>query len=73
MLATLFWGGCGATHSRSPDAGIPRALLAQARPIGHGSRFHPPAAGPVIGRCARGLGPRYGVHVEVFYGEIGSC
>ena len=70
MLATLFLAaGCGAGRSRSPDAGIPRALLAEARPIGHGSRFHPPAAGPVIGRCARGLGPRYGVHVEVFAGN----
>ena len=69
LAALVLVAGCGATHSRSPDAGIPRALLAEARPIGHGSRFHPPAAGPVIGRCARGLGPRYGVHVEVFAGN----
>jgi hypothetical protein len=45
---------------------IPRALLGQARPIGVGPRFHPPAAGPVGGPCTQGLGPRDGVHVEVF-------
>ena len=58
--------GCGSEHTRSPEAGIPRALLSEARPIGHGPRFAPPADGPVIGRCARRVGPRYGVHVEVF-------
>ena len=66
LAALVLPTGCGAEHSRSPDAGIPRTLLSQARPIGHGPRFHPPATGPVIGWCARGLGPRYGVHVEVF-------
>ena len=40
--------------------------MAQARPIGRGARFHPPATGPVIGRCRRRLGPRIGVHVELF-------
>ena len=45
---------------------IPRALLSQARPIGAGPRFHPPATGPVSGTCTPGLGPRDGVHVEVF-------
>jgi hypothetical protein len=45
---------------------IPSALLSQARPVGTGPRFHPPAAGPVIGQCAPALGPRDGVHVEVF-------
>ena len=58
--------GCGSEHTRSPEAAIPRALLSEARPIGHGPRFAPPADGPVIGRCARRVGPRYGVHVEVF-------
>ena len=45
---------------------IPQALLSQARPIGAGPRFHPPATGPVSGSCTPGLGPRDGVHVEVF-------
>ena len=45
---------------------IPSALLSQARPIGTGPRFHPPAAGPVVGQCTRTLGPRVGVHIEVF-------
>jgi hypothetical protein len=45
---------------------IPPALLSQARPIGTGPRFHPPAAGPVAGPCTTALGPRDGVHVEVF-------
>ena len=40
--------------------------MLEARPIGRGARFHPPATGPVIGRCSRSLGPRFGVHVELF-------
>ena len=47
-------------------ASIPRALLGEARPIGTGPRFTLPAAGPVAGACNRSLGPRIGVHVEVF-------
>jgi hypothetical protein len=60
--------GCAAarTHTRATSSGIPPELLAQARPIGDGPRFRPPATGPVIGECRRRLGPRYGVHVEVF-------
>ena len=60
--------GCAAarTHTGATSSGIPPELLAQARPIGDGPRFHPPATGPVIGQCRRRLGPRYGVHVEVF-------
>jgi hypothetical protein len=45
---------------------IPRSLLSEARPIGTGSRFTLPASGDVVGRCERSLGPRVGVHVEVF-------
>lgn len=48
------------------SAAIPQALLSEARPIGAGPRFHPPATGPVSGTCTPGLGPRDGVHVEVF-------
>jgi hypothetical protein len=45
---------------------IPRSLLSEARPIGTGPRFTLPASGPVTGRCEQSLGPRFGVHVEVF-------
>ena len=47
-------------------AGIPPALLSEARPVGVGPRFQPPVSGPVIGPCRRTLGPRIGVHLEVF-------
>jgi hypothetical protein len=53
--------------ARPPDtASIPRALLSEARPIGTGPRFTLPASGPVAGSCQPSLGPRDGVHVEVF-------
>ncbi len=72
-FAAIGLAGCGsAGHTRSlPDSAtapgaIPPALVAQARPIGRGARFHPVATGPVLGPCAARLGPRYGVHVEVF-------
>jgi hypothetical protein len=61
--------GCGASQPldqapASPQ--IPRSLLSEARPIGTGPRFTLSASGPVTGSCARSLGPRFGVHVEVF-------
>jgi hypothetical protein len=56
---------CGPA-SPSPSPPIPPALLGQARPIGVGPRFRPPVTGPVSGTCAATLGPRDGVHVEVF-------
>jgi hypothetical protein len=61
--------GCGPaqpTAGPPASASIPRALLSEARPIGTGPRFTPPASGPVAGPCQRALGPRVGVHVEVF-------
>ena len=60
--------GCSTARTRTSatSPGIPPELLAQARPIGEGPRFRPPVTGPVIDRCRRRLGPRYGVHVEVF-------
>jgi hypothetical protein len=74
--------GCGGSHpgvtvrtlpipSRSArtaarTARIPRRLLREARPIGHGAAFHPPARGPVLGRCRRAIGRRVGVHLELF-------
>lgn len=58
---------CGSQHSGTTGTtGIPSALLHEARPIGRGPRFHPPASGLVIGPCHPKLGPRQGVHVEVF-------
>ncbi len=57
-------GDPGARAAREPP--LPAALVAQARPIGRGPRFHPPATGPVPGACRPALGPRVGVHLEVF-------
>ena len=53
------------TPDRS-QTGIPGALLRQARPIGTGPRFQPPATGPITGRCRPTLGPHISVHVELF-------
>jgi hypothetical protein len=64
--AIALLAGCGSTSTRTATPGIPRQLLAEARPIGIGPRFRPPVTGQVIGRCRRRLGARYGVHVEVF-------
>lgn len=77
VLAGLGVTACGTAPrtavSVAPPSGagaaataIPSSLLSQARPIGTAPRFHPPAAGPVIGQCTPALGRRDGVHVEVF-------
>jgi hypothetical protein len=66
LAAGAMLSGCSSGGRKAPGAGIPRALLAEARPIGRGRRFHPPARGPVIGRCRVQLGRRSAVHVEVF-------
>jgi hypothetical protein len=80
FLLAVALPGCGTTHrpgatttplaatrGHSPyAAGIPKALLAEARPIGAGPRFHPAPTGATVGRCARRLGSRSAVHVEVF-------
>ena len=60
--------GCGSSARTTRTAGspVPADLLAQARPIGHGARFHPPATGPVVGSCKSRLGARVGAHVELF-------
>jgi hypothetical protein len=55
-----------AARSATSSTAIPQALLSEARPIGVGPRFHPPATGPVSGSCTTRLGSRDGVHVEVF-------
>jgi hypothetical protein len=67
LIAMLVIAGCGTTNqSATTSSAIPRELLAQARPIGAGPSFRPPATGPVLGPCSRRLGSRRGVHVEVF-------
>jgi len=66
-VVALLLGACAASDRQpSPTSGIPRDLLLQARPIGAGARFRPPVSGPVVGPCRRALGPRDGVHVELF-------
>ena len=57
--------GCGGATSTTSSR-IPASLIREARPVGRGPRFAPPATGPVIGACQHMLGPRSGVHVEVF-------
>lgn len=64
--AVVVVAACGATHRTSSTPTIPRNLLREARPIGTGPRFHPAAAGPVVGACSPRLGARFGAHVEVF-------
>jgi hypothetical protein len=69
MAAAAVVSACASTQPPEPPpatASIPRALLSEARPIGTGPRFTLPASGPVAGTCQRSLGPRVGVHVEVF-------
>ena len=58
--------GCGSAEPARRAPALPPALVAEARPIGSGARFHPPATGPVVGRCRPRLGARFGVHIEVF-------
>jgi len=65
LCSAVLLAGCSA--SAQPDTGtIPRDLKLQARPIGRGPGFHLPATGRVLGPCRPRLGPRSGVHVEVF-------
>ena len=60
--------GRGGVHARglrlsgepAGTAALPRALVAEARPVGRGARFQPPARGPVTGRCTRRLAPGTG-------------
>jgi len=69
MAAAAVASACASSQPPAPPpaaASIPRALLSEARPIGTGPRFTLPASGPVAGTCQRSLGPRVGVHVEVF-------
>jgi hypothetical protein len=60
---------CGSSplpaHPRSASP-IPTSLLSEARPIGTGPRFQSSVTGTIGGRCQPSIGPRTGVHVEVF-------
>ena len=69
VCAALVLALCGCGSSAPTDttgAAVPADLLAQARPIGRGARFHPPATGPVVGSYKSKLGARVGAHVELF-------
>lgn len=64
--ACLAATACATAHAPERTGQIPRAILRQTRPIGRGPAFHPPLRGRIVGECDSHLGPRYGVHVEVF-------
>ena len=67
LAAMALITACGSTQASVPQTPAPPpALVAQARPIGRGPSFQPPPRGPIPGACERALGPRDGVHVEVF-------
>ncbi len=74
IAAAVAVGGCGSApgagakpgRSSSAISGVSPAVAAASRPVGRGPRFQPSATGAVVGLCARRLGPRLGVHVEVF-------
>jgi hypothetical protein len=66
LLAVLALSACGSKRDASQTPALPRQLVLEARPIGQGPRFHPPATGPVQGSCRPRLGPRIGVHLELF-------
>ena len=66
MIAVAACGPTGQAGSQPASSAIPSALLSEARPVGVGPRFHPPVSGQVSGSCQPVLGPRDGVHVEVF-------
>jgi hypothetical protein len=66
VIVVAACGPAGPASSEPASSAIPSALLSEARPVGVGPRFHPPVSGRVSGSCQRALGPRDGVHVEVF-------
>jgi hypothetical protein len=68
LSAAAALAACGSSAGQSTTTGgaIPGNLVREARPIGRGPRFQPPANGPVIAPCRRPPGDRHGVHIEVF-------
>jgi len=70
-LMAVVPAGCGTSRrpearAAKPHSQPPSKLVAAARPIGRGPGFETTPRGPIVGHCRRMLGPRYGVHVEVF-------
>ncbi len=59
-------GGCGAAPETVTPAGDRAPLPAGARPVGPGPRFRPPLRAVAVPGCRPGLGPRVGVHLELF-------
>lgn len=61
-------GAAGGRRRAAPGlgSGIPARLAAEARPIGEGAQFHPGVTGPPLGACRSPLGPRVGIHLELF-------
>lgn len=66
LIAALATSGCGASRDQPAAPSLPRDLVREARPIGAGPRFHPPATGPIPGTCEPRPGRRIGVHLEAF-------
>ncbi len=66
LAATAVVAGCGSAAKLAARSTIPGWLLAQARTIGAGAQFQPPARGPVLGPCRPQLGARIEAHVELF-------
>jgi hypothetical protein len=66
LAAAITTTGCAASRDQANAPALPRNLVREARPIGPGPEFRPPATGPIPGRCEPGLGRRVGVHVEAF-------
>ena len=66
LVVGLACVGCGSAERRPPATALPAALVREARSIGRGPRFQPPARGPIVGPGRGDLGPRVGVHVELF-------
>jgi hypothetical protein len=65
-MTVIAVAACGAAGPQPAGQAIPSALQSEARPIGVGPRFDPQVSGQVDGPCTPVLGPRDGVHVEVF-------
>lgn len=74
VAAVTLIAGCGSgaavpaasVKPQRTDAGIPKKLLAEERPIGRGPRFTPKVTGPVPEPCEPRLGPRAAAHIELF-------
>jgi hypothetical protein len=65
-LLSVVLAACGPAARTPRRPAAEGALVAEARPIGRGGSFRPPAPGLAAGRCSRRLEPRVGVHLELF-------